>query len=129
MQKLEFNVEITGESDKGTLDDIAEQIKAALADDTAVENPFAVPIMGSRGAAEVVAVVAVTLSVVVDIDKGLKAIEGMIARFQKLFVKSDKKSEQVLAGLDPSNVMINVDGVLVPLNKLTEDHLAWLRSQ
>jgi len=129
MKKLEFNVEIAGESDKGALAEIAKQIEATLAEDTTVEKPAAVPIMSSRGAVEVAAVIGVALSVAVDIDKGLKAIEAMIARFRKLFAKSDKKFEQVLAGLGPGSIMINVDGVLVPLNKLTEDHLAWLRSQ
>jgi len=129
VQKLEFNIEIAAESDPHALAEIADQIKAALADDAGVESPAAVPIMGSRGVVEIASVIAVALSVVVDIDKGLKAVEGMIARFQKLFAKSEKKSEQILAGLDASNIMISVDGVLVPLNKLTEDHLTWLRSQ
>ena len=128
MKNLEINIEIEGQAQDGDLAEIAAQIKTALAEDDAVENPAAVPIKGSRGVAEVAAVIAVILPVVIDIDKGLKAVEGLIGRFRKLFAKSEKKSEQILAGLDPSNFLINVDGTLVPLNKLTEEHLAWLRS-
>jgi len=128
MRKLEFNVEIAGEADDDVLAEITKQIEAALAEDAYLQDTAVVPIKGSRGIAEVAAVIAVALSVAVDIDKGLKAVEGMITRFQKLFAKSEKKSEQVLAGLDPSNILINVDGSLVPMNRLTEDHLEWLRS-
>lgn len=129
MPKLEFNVDISGESDNAALAEAAEQIKDALAEQTNFENPAAVPIKGSRGVAEVAAVIAVALTVVVDIDKGLEAIESIFARFKTVLANSDKKSEQILAGLTPSDIWVNVDGTLVPLNKLTDEHLAWLRSQ
>jgi hypothetical protein len=129
MQTLEFNVSLAEASDKAELAEIADHIRAALAEEADITDPAAVPVRSGRGMAEVVAIVAVALTVASDIDKGLKAVESMIARFQKLFAGSKKKSEQILAGLDASSILINVDGVLVPLDKLTEEHLKWLRSQ
>ena len=129
MATLEFNIEIDEQAGKEDYSEIAERVKAAPADDSSVENPAAVPIAASRGIGEAAAIIAVALTIVVDVDNGLKAIEGLITRFKNLFAKSDKKSEQILAGLDASQIMINVDGVLVPLNKLNEQHLEWLKSQ
>ena len=128
MPRLDFNVNFAKTSDKQELAEIAEHIRAALAEEDGVTEPAAVPIRAGRGMAEAVALVAVALTVASDIDKGLKAVEAMIDRFRKLFAGSQKKSEQILAGLDKSSILIDVDGVLVPLNKLTEEHLEWLRN-
>ncbi len=129
MKRLEFKLEFAGEADKETIAEVTELIDAALSESITINSSAAVPVGGSRGVAEIATVIAVALSVAVDIEKGLEALEGIFAKFQKLFSEPQKKSEQILAGLKPSDILISVDGILVPMNRLTEENLAWLRNQ
>jgi hypothetical protein len=126
MSDLDFNIEIEGITDPEALRHAADQVRDALAALPELEAPVAAPIAGARTLGVAIAAIAVTVKIVVDVTKGIDAITATIEKLRKLGTPAKGESESVLARIDPARILIDVDGIMVPLTKLTAAHLKTL---
>lgn len=126
MTELEFNIAIDGDADPAALRAAADRVCESLAEEAAIQSPVAAPIAGARSLGAVAMAIGVTVSVVLDVTKGIDAILATIEKLRKSAKGSDSGSDGILAKIDPARVLIDVDGIMVPLTKLTAEHLKAL---
>lgn len=122
MTVIRFNIPLDDDLNEDEAKALAASLQAEFRKEAALEQAETASLGEGRSAASVAAAVAVALPLIMD---GVKTIDALIGVFEKIkkLKSGPKKTAEVFANIKPEKILIDVDGVLVPLPKLTEEHL------
>ncbi len=125
MTVIRFNIPLEDELEKSQAEAFAATLRAELRKEDALEQAETAALGEGRAVASIVAAVAVALPLIMDGTKTIDALLGVLEKLKK-YKSPSKKTAEIFAGIEPDKILIDVDGVLVPLTKLTEEHLKRL---
>ena len=128
MTVLRFNLHVDGQFDACVLAQAADVLKEELSKQPEIGESLVQPLGVGRSGAGLVCAIALAITLITDGAKGIEAILKVIERLRKLRSTSNETAK-VFSRVKARDLLVDVDGVLVPLPELTEAHLKAIREQ
>ena len=125
MTVIRFSIPLDNDVERDQAEAFASILQEEMRKEEALEQTEAAALGEGRSAAGIAAAVAVALPLILDGTKTIDALLGVWEKLKKL-KSPPKKTAEIFANIEPEKILIDVDGVLVPLTKLTESHIKSL---